>query len=79
MALNRSVGYIVGLVRELCKLASESEWVEVKLNSQQPQEFGEHVSALANSATLVGKPRGYVIWGISGPDYRVVGTGSFFI
>lgn len=61
MTLRRSVKYLVGLVRELCKLAGESECVEFKVNSHQPQEIGEYVSALSNSAALAGKPFGYVI------------------
>lgn len=74
MTLKRSVEYLVGLVRELCKLAGESECVEFKVNSHQPQEIGEYVSALSNSAALAGKPFGYVIWGVSDCDHRVVGT-----
>ncbi len=27
MTINRSVEYLVGLVRELCKLPNETEWV----------------------------------------------------
>lgn len=76
MTLNRSGEYLVVLVRELCKLARESEWVEFKVNSYQPDEIGEYVSALANSAAVVGKPCGYVIWGISDRDHRVFALGS---
>lgn len=74
MTLNRSVEYLVGLVRELCKLPAESEWVEFKVNAHPPKQIGEYVSALANSAALAGRRHGYVIWGISDRDHRIVGT-----
>ena len=54
-------GYHQGLVRELCKLAREVEWVEFKVNKADPQDIGEYISALSNSAALNGKSTGYLI------------------
>ena len=65
----------MSLVHELCKLPRETEWVEFKLNYDDAQEIGEYVSALANSATLVGKAFAYVVWGVTDNDHLVVGTG----
>ncbi len=74
MTLERPAEYLVSLVRELCKLTGELEWVEFKVNVREPEEVGEYISALANSAALVGKAFAYVVWGISDRDHSVVGT-----
>ena len=74
MTLERPAEYLVNLARELCKLTGESEWVEFKVNVREPEEVGEYISALANSAALVGKAFAYVVWGISDRDHSVVGT-----
>ena len=47
--------YHRGLVEELVKLSVETEWVEFKHNRADPEEIGEYISALANSAALVNK------------------------
>ncbi len=74
MMANRSAEDLIGLVQELRKLSSETEWAEFKVNAYEPQEIGEYVSALANSAALSGKPFAYVVWGIADHDHTVVGT-----
>lgn len=70
----RSDDYLTGLVRELCKLPHETEWVEFKQNDATPETIGENISALANSAALEGKASAYLVWGISNKDHAVVGT-----
>ena len=62
MTTDRPVEYLVGLVRELCKLPHETEWAEFKENNSEPQEIGETISALANSAALEGKAFAYLVW-----------------
>ena len=74
MTMDRSSTYLAGLVNELRKLPRETEWVEFKVNMREPRAVGEYVSALANSAALVGKPFAYVVWGISDHDHEVAGT-----
>ncbi|MEK7761528.1 MAG: ATP-binding protein [Nitrospirota bacterium] len=74
MTTNRSLDYLVGLVRELCKLPHETEWVEFKHNNADPQEVGEYLSALANSAALCGKAFAYLVWGVADMSHDVVGT-----
>lgn len=64
MPTDRNTDYIVGLVHELRKLPNETEWLEFKQNKADPQDIGEYLSALANSATLWGKINAYLIWGI---------------
>ena len=39
-------------VKSLLFLPKETEWVEFKLNQSDPQEIGEYISALSNSAAL---------------------------
>jgi len=74
MTTDRTSEYLVGLVRELCKLPTETEWVEFKHNNDNPEEIGEYLSALANSAALHGKSSAYLVWGIDDPTHEVVGT-----
>lgn len=74
MSKNKSNEYLEGLVRELCKLPRECEWVEFKRNDAEPQRIGEYISALANSAALAGKTHGYIVWGVRDEDHAVVGT-----
>lgn len=52
----------------------ETEWLEFKANRYEPQALGEYLSALANSACLAGKPRGYLVFGIEDGSHAVVGT-----
>ena len=66
--------YLEGLVRELCKIRRETEWVEFKVDNDDPQAIGEYVSALANAAALAGKARGYLLWGVRDDDHAIVGT-----
>ena len=53
----------------------ETEWLEFKANRYEPQVLGEYLSALANSACLLGMPRGYLVFGIEDGSHAVVGTG----
>ena len=52
----------------------ETEWLEFKANRYEPQVLGEYLSALANSACLLGMPRGYLAFGIEDGSLAVVGT-----
>ena len=72
--MNRSADYLETLVRELCELPTETECVEFKVNTYKPDDIGEYVSALANSAALADQSHAYVVWGISDRDHAVVGT-----
>ncbi|WP_426744668.1 ATP-binding protein [Myxococcus faecalis] len=74
MTTSRSTDYLTGLVRELCKLPRETEWVEFKENNAEPKLIGEYLSALANSAGLEGKAFAYLLWGVRDGDHAIVGT-----
>lgn len=62
------------LLRRLVALSGETEWVEFKLNNDDPREIGEYLSALANSAALHELPQGYLVWGIEDSAHKIVGT-----
>ena len=62
------------LVRELTSLGREAEWVEFKHNKAVPEEIGEYLSALSNSAALLGKLSAYILWGFEDGTRRIVGT-----
>jgi predicted HTH transcriptional regulator len=66
--------YLLRLVNELLLLTREMEWVEFKHNNADPQEIGEYISALANSAALAGKAHGYLVWGIDAKTHNILGT-----
>lgn len=74
MTVSRTTEYLIGLVRELCKLPRETEWLELKENNADPHLVGEYLSALANAAALEGKANAYVLWGVRDDDHTVVGT-----
>jgi ATP-dependent DNA helicase RecG len=74
MPVDRSEEYLGSLLRELCKYPNETEWVEFKQNDKDPEQIGQYISALSNSAALEGKACGYVIWGIRDSDHQIVGT-----
>jgi len=74
MTADRAAEYLAGLVRELCKLPRETEWLEFKVNNADPQEIGEYLSALANAAAYNGKAFAYLVWGIEDETHRIVGT-----
>ncbi|MCC6933024.1 MAG: putative DNA binding domain-containing protein [Deltaproteobacteria bacterium] len=62
------------ILKRLLTLAHENEWVEWKVNNSPPQEIGEYLSALANSAALHSKEAGYIVWGIHDQTREVIGT-----
>ena len=62
------------LLRELQNLPTENEWVEFKENKGAPEDIGQYISALANTARIKAQPFGYMVWGIDDQTHRIVGT-----
>jgi ATP-dependent DNA helicase RecG len=62
------------LLRMTNDLPVESEWVEFKQNFNDPESIGEYVSAIANGAKLVGRPQGFIVWGVEDGTRQIVGT-----
>ena len=61
-------------INDLRRLPAETEWVEFKLNYQDPNKIGEYISALANSACLHQRSEAYLIFGIDNSTHDVKGT-----
>ncbi len=66
--------YINRLLTEFIGLQKENEWIEFKRNKAEHNQIGEYISALSNSASLCGKDKGYLIWGIDDKSKEIVGT-----
>ena len=64
----------VRLVDNLTSNPAETEWLEFKRNHIEPQQIGEYLSALANSACFVERPYGYLLFGVDDITRQVVGT-----
>lgn len=62
------------LIKELCVLPDECQYVEFKHNNYKPDMIGEDISALANSAVLHNKRMAYMVWGIDDTTHAIVGT-----
>lgn len=64
----------IHLVKELRALPKECEWVEFKQNNANPEQIGENLSAIANSALLVGRAKGFIVYGIEDGTHNITGT-----
>lgn len=53
---------------------TEREWFEFKRGYADPEQMGEYISALSNSACLESRPYGYLIYGVDDTTHDVVGT-----
>lgn len=58
----------------LKSIPKECEWVEFKVNNSNPQEIGEYLSALSNSACYHQQLYGYLVYGIENETHKLVGT-----
>lgn len=72
MSINKD--YYIRLVHQLRSLPDETEWVEFKVNNENPDEIGEYISALSNSAALYEKELGYLLFGIDNKTHEILGT-----
>lgn len=71
---NPASEYLRSLLDELRKLPCETGWIEFKENTAKPEDIGEYLSALSNTAALQGQANGYVVWGVRDGTREVVGT-----
>ncbi len=62
------------LVKNLLEYPREQEWIEFKANWFEPNQLGEYISALANSAAFHGHEFGYLAWGIDNDSHAIIGT-----
>ncbi len=52
----------------------ETERVEFKVNDFKPEDIGEYISALSNSAALLHEEAAFIVWGVEDATRSVVGT-----
>lgn len=64
---------LCSLVDEFREL-NENEWIEFKVNNEEPELIGEYLSALSNSARLHSQKFGYLIYGINDKTREIIGT-----
>ena len=62
------------IINEAREHTYESPWIEFKQNNHNPQEIGEYISALSNTAALFNQEHAFMIWGIDDESHTVVGT-----
>lgn len=74
MSVSKEEVGLRSLLKELVSLPKETEWAEFKHNAIKPEELGEYISALANSAALLGKPTAYMVWGVDDETHSIIGT-----
>jgi predicted HTH transcriptional regulator len=65
---------INSIIQEALSHGAELPWMEFKRSYADPQEIGEYVSALSNTAALYSKNYGFMIWGIDDETHKIVGT-----
>lgn len=63
-----------GLLLRLVDLPHETEWVEFKRGNDSPEDIGEYLSAISNSAALHGQEAGFIVWGVTDATHETVGT-----
>ena len=64
----------VDLLNDLLARPYEEEWFEFKENWYSPHQLGEYISALSNSATVLGKSNSFFVWGINDNNHEIVGS-----
>lgn len=65
---------LINLLKSLLKIDKENEWIEFKINNDNPNMIGEYISALSNSAALLNKEHAYLIYGVDDESRDVLGT-----
>lgn len=62
------------LLEDLVQQPQEAEWLEFKHNFHTTEEIGERISALSNSASILKKEFGYLVFGIEDGTHNIIGT-----
>jgi predicted HTH transcriptional regulator len=62
------------LLKDLCALPAETEAVEFKVNNSDKDELGKRISAISNTANLLDKKAGYIVFGVTDDPHDIVGT-----
>lgn len=62
------------LLLRLTQMPAEAEWLEFKVDNDDPQEIGRQISALSNAARLHDKERAFMVWGVQDKTHDIVGS-----
>ncbi|MBO5180033.1 MAG: putative DNA binding domain-containing protein [Clostridia bacterium] len=62
------------IVKEAVEHQYELPWIELKQNNSNPQEIGEYISALSNTAALFNQEHAFLIWGVNDKTHEITGT-----
>lgn len=66
---------MINSIIEQCRgQGCELPWIEFKVDNFDPEQIGEYISALSNSAALFNQSTGFLIWGIEDASHEYVGT-----
>lgn len=65
---------IIAIVNDLRNYSTEEEWFEFKENWYNEKGIGEYISSLSNSAAMVGKTHGFLIWGVNDGTHELTDT-----
>lgn len=65
---------LLNLLDQFCSLPREQATVEFKSSWDFPQDIGEYLSAMANTAVLERHDRAWLIWGVDSETHAVKGT-----
>ena len=65
---------LADIVNQLRSHKTEREWFELKVNWFEPNQIGEYISAISNSAACAGKKEGYFVWGVSDETHEIEET-----
>ncbi len=69
-----NVNMINSIIEEARSHSHELPWIEFKHNNCNPQEIGEYISALSNTAALYNQEHAFMIWGIDDETHEIIGT-----
>lgn len=62
------------IIKEIITSPVEEGWFEFKENWYEPAGIGEYISALSNTAAMLGKEKAYMVWGIKDDSHEITGT-----
>lgn len=69
-----NIDIINSIIDEAREHSHELPWIEFKHNNINPQEIGEYISALSNTAALFNQEHAFMIWGIDDETHEILGT-----
>lgn len=64
----------IGLLNDLRKRTFEADWFKFKVNWFNVDELGQYISALSNTAKVIGSEFAYFFWGVENDSHDIIGT-----